>query len=219
MKIAKIIAIINQKGGVGKTLVARTLAHALTLRGFKVLLLDADPQGSLFNWSQRSDIGITVIQAKEKGSIAAYVKEFKNNYDYIIIDGKPSLEENKSTLGIVEIVKEADLAVLPLLSSQDDFDSTNQMLELISARKELTGKPDYFLLQNRYDSNQSPDKTIFDVINQSGYPKLTPLPKRNDFHKETGEGGTVYCSQERSAKEAVTKFDIFVNELLEKIKC
>ena len=46
MRQARIIAMVNQKGGPGKTTIAMHLAGTLARRGFKVLVVDADPQGS-----------------------------------------------------------------------------------------------------------------------------------------------------------------------------
>lgn len=43
----KTIAIANQKGGVGKTTIARELSACCALRGYQMLAIDADPQGNL----------------------------------------------------------------------------------------------------------------------------------------------------------------------------
>src|SRR3546814_3384728 len=48
-----IVALLNQKGGVGKTTLALHLAGQWTRQGRRVLLIDADPQGSALDWSQQ----------------------------------------------------------------------------------------------------------------------------------------------------------------------
>jgi chromosome partitioning protein len=48
--VCVIIAVINEKGGVGKTTTVATLGHALAQRGLRVLLVDLDPQSNLTAW-------------------------------------------------------------------------------------------------------------------------------------------------------------------------
>ena len=51
MRQPKIIALVNQKGGPGKTTITMHLAGTLARRGFKVLVVDADPQGTATRWA------------------------------------------------------------------------------------------------------------------------------------------------------------------------
>jgi len=42
-----VLAVVNQKGGVGKTVSAVNLAHGFAMRGYRTLLMDLDPQGNV----------------------------------------------------------------------------------------------------------------------------------------------------------------------------
>ena len=85
-----IISLLNQKGGVGKTTLAIHLAVALVKKKKRVLLVDADPQGSSMDWSanRESTTSLPVI-GLPKATLHKELPKMESNYDFIIIDGSP----------------------------------------------------------------------------------------------------------------------------------
>ena len=85
----KVIAVLNQKGGSGKTTIATHLARALQLDGADVLLVDSDPQGSARDWSAvREDQPLTVVGI-DRPTIDRDVKNVARKVDFVVIDGAP----------------------------------------------------------------------------------------------------------------------------------
>lgn len=104
----RIIAVLNGKGGVGKTTTAVNLAAAFSEK-HKVLLVDADPQGSAAWWSGRSDkgMGFNLVQETDP-QLLSELKKIEG-YDLVVVDTPPALRSEALTA----VVAISDYLVLP----------------------------------------------------------------------------------------------------------
>lgn len=104
-----IISLINQKGGVGKTTLSINIADCLSRMGHRVLVVDADRQGSANTWSSlRSDTPFQVI-ALPRPNLSKDVKKMAENYDFVIIDSPPHATEIARSC-----IAAADLILMPI---------------------------------------------------------------------------------------------------------
>ena len=71
----KVIAIINQKGGVGKSTTALAVGAGLTLKGFKVLFIDLDAQGNLTYALGSEGRGVTIMELLQQVNTAREAKQ------------------------------------------------------------------------------------------------------------------------------------------------
>jgi chromosome partitioning protein len=127
---AMIFAFLNQKGGVGKTTLATHIAGELALRGLHVILLDADPQGSSLDWTQRrSQQGLprlfsAVGLARE--TLHQEAPELARRADHVIIDGPPRIAALARSALLA-----AERVLIPVQPSPYDLWASAEMVALI----------------------------------------------------------------------------------------
>jgi chromosome partitioning protein len=114
---AQVIAVVNQKGGAGKTTISLNLAAALAEHGAKVLLIDADPQHTASDWSAvRKEPPPFVLLGLAQPVLHRDVPQLAADYDFVVIDGPPrNYEVTRSAIAA------ADLVLIPVQPSGADF--------------------------------------------------------------------------------------------------
>lgn len=128
----KVISILNQKGGVGKTTIAVNLSYGIAVKRFRVLLIDSDPQGSVKAWQGVSGESAFSIIHYAQDNLYKEINTLAKGYDYVIIDGPPGKESiTKSILTI------SDLVIIPIRPSILDLWSSQEIIDLVKEAGEL----------------------------------------------------------------------------------
>ena len=130
-----VIAIVNQKGGTGKTTLSINLASAFA-ESHPTLRLDADPQGSALDWADSRSAAQMNLDALPlpTGNLLRELRNLSRNYDWIIIDGPPGIGRTSA-----EAVRAADLVLIPTKPSPFDVWAASEMVEAVQARQQATG--------------------------------------------------------------------------------
>lgn len=125
-----IIAFLNQKGGVGKTTLAVHLAGEFARSGQRVLVVDADPQGSALDWaqmrSQRRLPRCFRVVGLARETLHQELPEAARGVDHVIVDGPPRVTALARSALIA-----ADLVLIPVQPSPFDVWASAEVVALV----------------------------------------------------------------------------------------
>lgn len=136
----KVIGIIGQKGGTGKTTVTTGLAVASELAGFKTAILDLDPQANAANWKDRRQAEGPAVASIQPSRLRHNLKTLEEaGADFVFID-----TPGKSDTAAVETARVADLVLIPVRPQIFDLETLSAVRDSLR----IAGSPLAFVVLN-----------------------------------------------------------------------
>jgi chromosome partitioning protein len=185
----KVVGILHGKGGVGKSTVAVNLARSLQLRGLDVVIIDCDAQGTSQSWKASRDDSTdlpAVFGVDKASALESDVRRLSDSFDIAVIDGGAHLDKMHAA-----IIKTSDLALIPVQPSPADIWPTEQIVDLIKQRQEVTGEPDAAFVISRRKVGSRLGEGVQDVLERFELPVWEGTCDRVAYPQAMGRGRSV----------------------------
>lgn len=183
-----IISLLNQKGGVGKTTLAVHLATSLAQQGQKVLLVDADPQGSALDWSaSREGERLVPVVGLPSRNLHKEIQSHLANYDTIIIDGPPRVNELARAC-----ILASDIVLIPVQPSPYDIWAAKEIIDLLQEATIFKEELKSAFVINRKIVNTAIGRDVAEALADFEPPVLSSaICQRVAFAESAAQGSTV----------------------------
>ena len=196
------IALVNQKGGVGKTTLAINVAGYLSGRGKRVLYIDADPQGSALDWADaREGQSPFAIVGMPRPAIHKEIDRLSEGYDHVIIDSPPSVEALAKS-----VIAAADLVAIPVQPSPYDIWAAQSIIDMVEDISVIKENLISLFVINRKIVNTAVGRDVASALAGFSIPTAkTQLCQRVVYAESAAVGKTVLEIEPKStaAKEIV----------------
>ena len=204
----KVIAVLNQKGGSGKTTIANHLARALQLQGSSVLLVDSDKQGSARDWSAVDESNPVTVIGLDRPTLDRDLKNISDK-DFVVIDGSP-----QATDLAISAIKTADFVLIPVQPSPYDIWATSDLVDLVKQRIEMTdNKLKSAFVVSRAIKNTKIGTEVSEVLTEYGLPVLdAKIVQRIAYPNSAAIGKTVFETESKNS-DAVAEMNALATEV------
>ncbi|MBD1929947.1 AAA family ATPase [Trichocoleus sp. FACHB-90] len=212
---AKIIAVVNQKGGSGKTTISMQLAGSLARRENKILVVDADPQGTATRWAASAEdeapfpasvVGLSAANAK----VHREVKKFIDDYDCIIIDCPPAADSPVPQSALLI----ADLALVPLIPSPLDMWAAVGIRQVIVNVSIINESLQARLVMNQCQPNTTLAQESLEVLPEFGIELAKSYLGHRQVYRQSAVFGQTVHNFGSKASAAIEEIESLTDEVL-----
>lgn len=206
----RVTAVINQKGGAGKTTLSVNLAAGLARRA-RTVLLDLDPQASAQEWArQGADAWPRALTVRSVAGDLARLRPHDEHADceHVVLDCPPSLESPASAFAL----RCCDVALIPVLPSPVDLWASVRLQQRIEAARRERPALRAYLVINQVEPRSALSAALDLALSEFGLPTLQArIRRRAAFRAAALEGVPVYQLGRRGAA-AAADIDALIEE-------
>ena len=205
-----VIAVINQKGGAGKTTLSMNLAAGLSRRADTVVI-DLDPQGSSLQWAAMGSqpFPATIKQINGYWDARTLHRNYRA-FRHMVLDCPPSLESHAS----MQALRACDVALIPVLPSPVDLWASMKLPEEIEEARKVNPNIQAFLVLNQLEPRSALSSAMRDALIEFGMPVLDAgLRRRAAYRNAALEGLSVYQMGGRGTR-AVEEMEAIIEEVI-----
>jgi chromosome partitioning protein len=212
---AKVVAVVNQKGGSGKTTLVMQLAGSLAKRGAKILVVDADPQGTATRWAasaaDNAPFPAAVMSLSAAGGkVHREVAKFTEDYTGILIDCPPAVDSPAPQSALLI----ADLALVPVIPSPLDLWAAVGIRGLIERIHDINEGLQARLVINSLEARTSLAREVKEILHEFGIPLMhSALHHRAVYRQSAVFGGTVHNFGGKAAR-AIEEVESLTDEVM-----
>jgi len=201
-----IVAVVGNKGGVGKTTLAINLASALNEIS-PTLLVDADPQGSALQWKEIAGEGSSLSVEEGASTISARL-EGAHDHTFCVIDCPPSVrsKQTREALGISHV------ALIPVLPSPLDLWASVHIEDEVNEAMRRNGHLSPLMVINQMEPRTRLSKRVREVLEQLNLPVAQTAIRRRIAYRNAMLRGCSVLDIGKSGALAVEEIRQLIDE-------
>lgn len=205
-----VTAVINQKGGAGKTTLAMNLAAGLARRA-ETVVIDLDPQGSSRQWASlgSAPFPATVKQIAGKWDARTLHQNYRA-YRHMVLDCPPSIDSHAS----LQALRACDVALIPVLPSPVDLWASLRLPQEIEEARKANSSLKAYLVLNQLEPKSALSAAMHEALAEFGVPVLKATIRRRAAYRGAAlDGVSVYQMGSRGAP-AAAEIEAIINEVI-----